>query len=135
MIRVVFRILNILHETFPCTLVVLYQLRYIVSHPLCRNDRILVSYSIMVFQRYKIGVKKFGTRHFYIVRDFHLEYFSMTACSPISRISFKRSSKRVRLCAISSFVSFPVAVLFFSTNFSLYAKLERLMLSCIFKPT
>ena len=155
MIRVAFRILHILHETFPCTLVVLCQLRYIVSHLLCTDDRILVSYNIMAFQRYKIGAKKFSTGGFFnaefIVqknllfqswklykiykKNSYLAYFSITACSPMSCISPRSSSSRAKLWAISSFVIFPVAVLFFSTNFSLYAKLERLMLSCMFRPT
>jgi len=64
MIRVVFHTWNILHETFPCTLVALCQLQYIVSHLLCIGDKILVSCNIMAFQRYKIGAKKFSTGGF-----------------------------------------------------------------------
>ena len=105
MIPTVFRILSILHETFPCIPVVLCQLRYIASHLLCTGDKILVSYSIMSFQRYKIRSKKFSTGGFFGIVGFHLEncvqdiyfeYFSMTACSPTACISAKSSSKIFR---------------------------------------
>lgn len=64
MTQAVFRILSILHETFPCTPVALCQLQHIASHLLCTDDRTLASYSIIVFQRYKIGAKKFSTGGF-----------------------------------------------------------------------
>src|SRR6185437_12493975 len=60
--------------------------------------------------------------------------FQYSLFADISYFSQKIIQKH-KACEISSFVSFPLAVLFFSTSFSLYAKLERLMLSCIFKFT
>ena len=63
-IQVVFRIWNILHETFPCTLVALCQLQHIVFRLLCTDDKILVSCYNIAFQRFKIGAKKFSTRGF-----------------------------------------------------------------------
>lgn len=153
MTQVVFHILSMLHDTFPCILSVLCQPWHIVSHLLCIDDKILVPYDIMVIQRYKIRSKNFSICSFHRVtvnktQKFflqlskqyqnlwnHLVYFSITACSPILRISPSNSSRRLRLCKISAFFNFPVSILFFSTSFSLYAKLERLILSCIFKPT